>query len=145
MYNWDEIINKIYNGTIEEIENNEIQEEFVQKLSCLYEYTMSLRNNDDYTVNQPQMDKFIKVLNFFNDYAEICDGFLEPVKLIPKEEHCGITAHFLVFDVFGKEMSEFSKIISYLSALSVDATSDGGVCVSVTVPNVFVPKKKTGK
>lgn len=145
MYNWEEIINEIYNGTIEQIEENEIQKEFILRMGDLYEYTMSLRNNDDYTVNQPQMDKFIKVLNFFNDCAESCNGFLEPVEFVPKEEHCGITAHFLVFDVFGKEMSEFSKIISYLSAFSIDATLDGEVCVSVTVPNVFIPKKKNGK
>ena len=117
-------------------------EEYVRRLGVLYERIMSLRNDDDYVINQPQMDKLIEVLDFFLDSAKKNNGEVEPVALVPREEHGGVTATFIVFDVYGEDIKKFCKVIGYVSALGIDSMLDGRVCISVTVPNVFVPIEK---
>lgn len=113
-------------------------EEYVRNLGKLYNKVLSLRSNDDYIINQPQMDKLVEVLNFFIDAAKECGGKIEPMNLEPRAEHGGVTATFLVFDIHGEKIQEFCKAISYTSAMTIDATNDG-ICISVTVPNVFKP------
>lgn len=115
-------------------------EEYVARMTQLYGMVLKLRKDDSYAVNQPQMDKLVKVLNFFLDAARKNHGRVEPVKLTPKEEHGGVTATFIVFDIYGDDIGRFSEIVSYLSALTIDGTEDG-ICISVTVPEVFVPKE----
>ena len=116
-------------------------EEYVKRLGQLYEKVLSLRDDDNYVINQPQMDKLIEVLNFFLDAAQKCNGKVEPVKLTPRAEHGGVTATFLVFDIYGEDIQKYCKVMSYTSAITIDATEDG-ICMSVTVPEVFVPIKK---
>lgn len=113
-------------------------EEYVKRLGQLYEKVLSLRDDDNYVINQPQMDKLIEVLNFFLDAAQKCNGKVEPVKLTPRAEHGGVTATFLVFDIYGEDIQKYCKVMSYTSAITIDAT-DEGICMSVTVPEVFVP------
>lgn len=114
-------------------------EEYVKRLGQLYDKVLSLRDDDDYVINQPQMDKLIEVLNFFLDTAQKCNGKVEPVKLTPRAEHGGVTATFLVFDIYGEDIKKYCKVMSYTSAITIDGTEDG-ICISVTVPEVFVPK-----
>lgn len=116
-------------------------EEYVKRLGQLYEKVLSLRDDDNYVINQPQMDKLIEVLNFFLDAAQKCNGKVEPVKLTPRAEHGGVTATFLVFDIYGEDIQKYCKVMSYTSAITIDATEDG-ICMSVTVPEVFVPIEK---
>lgn len=115
-------------------------EEYVRRLGILYNKVLSLRKDTDYIVNQPQMDKLIAVLEFFIDTAKDLDGHLEPVKLTPKEEHGGVTATFLVFDLYDEKVLRFCEVMKGCSAITIDTTSDGEVCISCTVPNVFVHK-----
>lgn len=117
-------------------------EEYVKRLGQLYNKVLSLRDDDDFVVNQPQMDKLIEVLNFFLDATQTCTGKVEPVRLTPKAEHGGVTATFLVFDIYGDDIQKYCNVMSYVSALTIDGTEDG-ICISVTVPEVFVPKNKT--
>ena len=116
-------------------------EEYVKRLGQLYEKDLRLRDDDNYVINQPQMDKLIEVLNFFLDAAQKCNGKVEPVKLTPRAEHGGVTATFLVFDIYGEDIQKYCKVMSYTSAITIDATEDG-ICMSVTVPEVFVPIEK---
>lgn len=116
-------------------------EQYVERLGRLYEKVLSLRNDDDYAINQPQMDKLIEVLNFFLDAAQKCDGKVEPVKLTPRAEHGGVTATFVVFDIYGDDIQRYCDVMRHTSAITIDATEDG-ICISVTVPEVFVPIKK---
>lgn len=120
---------------------NLTNEEYVKRLGQLYEKILSLRSDDNYVINQPQMDKLIEVLNFFLDATRKCTGKIDPVKLTPRAEHGGVTATFLVFDIYGEDIQKYCKVMSYTSALTIDGTDDG-ICISVTVPNVFVPIKK---
>lgn len=116
-------------------------EEFIKQLGKAYEQIISIRKDDDYVVNPPQMNKFVEVAEFFTDLAEKGNGKVDTIVLSPREEHGGVTATFLVFHIYGEDIAKFSKVISYTSAVSIDSTEDGA-CISVTVPNVFVPIKK---
>lgn len=116
-------------------------EEYVKRLGQLYDKILSLRDDDDYAINQPQMDKLIEVLNFFLDAAQKCDGKVEPVKLTPKTEHGGVTATFVVFDIYGEDVQRYCDVMRYTSAITIDSTEEG-ICISVTVPEVFVPIEK---
>lgn len=112
-------------------------EEYVRRLGVLYDEILRLRKDDDYAVNQPQMDKLVAVLNFFLDAASELDGKVEPVMLAPKEEHGGVTATFLVFDIYGDKVQRFCDVMRHTSAITIDS-ADEGICISCTVPDVFV-------
>lgn len=113
--------------------------EYVKRIGQLYNAVMSLRNDDDYVVNKPQMDKFVEVLEFFMNVAQKNNGKVDPVELSPKEEHGGITATFRIFDIYGDDIQKFCRAMSYASAIGIYDVKDG-VCISVTIPNVFVKK-----
>lgn len=115
-------------------------EEYVRRLGILYDKVLSLRKDADYIVNQPQMDKLIAVLEFFIDSAKDLDGKVEPVNLKPREEHGGVTATFLVFDLYAEKVLRFCDVMRACSAITIDTTSDGEVCISCTVSEVFVHK-----
>lgn len=115
-------------------------ESYVKRLGEIYHKVMDLRTDDNYVVNQPQMEKLTDVLNFFLDMSNKCNGEVEPVALIPKEEHGGVTAKFVVFDIFGDDIQRFCEVIKHTSALTIDSELDNKICISVTVPEVFVPK-----
>lgn len=116
-------------------------EEYVKRLGKLYDKILSLRNDDDYAINQSQMDKLIEVLNFFLDATQKCTGKVEPVNLSPRAEHGGVTATFIVFDIYGEDVQRYCDVMRHTSAITIDSTSEG-ICISVTVPEVFVPIKK---
>ena len=110
----------------------------IKNIVRLYESTLAIKKDEDYTVNQAQMAKFIELWNFFVNQTKKSSGSIEAIELSPKVEHGGITACFTVFDVYGKELRHFCELMSYASAVTIDATTDG-ICISVTVPEVFVP------
>ena len=115
-------------------------EEYVRRLAIMYNEVMKLRRDEDYVVNQPQMDKLIKLLEFFLDSAKELKGNVEPVELRPREEHGGVTATFLVFDVYGDKVQKFCDVLSACSAVSIDAKTTGEICISCTITDVFVHK-----
>ncbi len=114
-------------------------EEYVRHIGEIYNHVMSLRKDEDYVINQPQMDKLVDIVKFFMTMTEKLSGKLEPVKLTPREEHGDITATFLVFDLCGSDIERFCDVVRHASAITIDATADCRVCISITVPNVFVP------
>ena len=114
-------------------------EEYLARLGVLYIKIMSIRKDSDFVVNQTQMDKLVNVLTFFMDATKDLDGKVDPIKLTPREEHGGVTATFLVFDIFGENVQKFCDVMQFASAITIDSTDDG-ICISVTVPNVFVHK-----
>lgn len=119
--------------------------EFAVRLATMYNEVLALRKDDDYAVNQPQMDKFVEVLKFYLDAASDLNGTVEPVEFSPTHEHGGVTAVFQVFDLFGDQVQRFCKVMSSCSALSVDVTDEDKVCISCTVPNVFIQKSELQK
>lgn len=114
--------------------------EYIQRLGIIYQEVLKLRKNDHYRINQTQMDKFVKVLDFFMKHT-IEDDYVEPVNIAPEELHGGVTAVFVVFDVSGQEVQEFCNVMRDCSAISIDSLEDGRICISCTIPDVFVPVK----
>ncbi|MGN0464449.1 MAG: hypothetical protein ACI4GA_07130 [Acutalibacteraceae bacterium] len=123
----------------EDKEDDEVNDEFFIKLYALLQKYVYSRNDEDFVLNPPQMIKLIKVIDFFTRMAEECRGEVEPVVLLPRERCGGVTATYSVLDIYGKDIREFSQIISYTSAITVDCTQDR-VCISANVPDVFVEK-----
>lgn len=117
--------------------------EYLKSFGKLYEKVIALRNDDDFLINEPQMVKFFEVYEFFTKAAgETETAKVEPIKLAPREEHGGITATFVVFDMYGEILEGFKKIVQHLSAMTIDVVRGEEICISVTVPNVFIPKAK---
>ena len=99
---------------------------------------MDSRSNEDYIVNQPQMDKFLEVLAFFIEGSKNNSCEIKSVSLEPKEENASLTAEYIVFDIWGKSHNRFQEVLKHTTAFSVDATLAHRVRVSLTVPEVFV-------
>ena len=115
--------------------------EFVTSIGVLYQDMISKRRDEDYKVNQPQMDKLMKIYDLFNELADGAHGEVDPMLLSPREECGGATAYFPLLLISGDEIKRFMEAISACSAFSMDV-GRGKVCISCTVPNVFVPINK---
>ena len=114
-------------------------EDIIVYFAKLYEQILANRRNEDYEVNPVQMERFLAILRFFRGKVdpEFDEGF-EPFHLEAKEECGGFSADFCVFDLYGTEIQEFARLISYCSALSIDARTESQICISLTVPNIFI-------
>lgn len=112
--------------------------DFVGMLGREYIEIINSRSNEDYIVNQPQMNKFLEVLAFIIEQSKAGDCEIKSVTLEPREENAGLTAEYIVFDIWGKSHNRFQEVLKHTTAFSVDATLDHRVRVSLTVPEVFV-------
>ena len=102
---------------------------------------MASRNDSDYEVNQPQMQKLIEAYSFFKRVVDTSGGSIEPFRISPKAIHGGVTAYYPLFYLNGDDLKKLATIVGNMSAISIDSMSNGDVCISYNVPNVF--KKKT--
>lgn len=107
----------------------------------VYSQMMAERNDEDYVINRPQYDKFNELVRFFLEKANELNGEIVPSVMSPKEEHGDVTVKFTMFDVCGDEVVKFCDLLSACSAVSIDIADDDKVCISCTVPNVFIEKK----
>lgn len=98
------------------------------------------RSDEDYEVNPDQARKLAGAYLFFEDLAKKNNGRVESFKVIPKEIHGGITAYFPFFYLGDEDIARFCEVISDASAVSIDATTDGETCISLTIPRVFQKK-----
>lgn len=116
-------------------------DDFFYRLGQLYQQMLNRRRNEDYAVNPDQMNRFLELLRFFRRKADPeFDLGVEPFHLEAKEECGGFSADFCVFDLHGDEVREFARLISCCSAVSIDARTDSQVCISLTVPHLFIPR-----
>ena len=111
-------------------------DEYTRYVWGLYEAEMRSRKNEDYEADPEQMKKLIAAYGFFAELTVTGHGHMEPLKLVPKECHGGLTAYFTVFYLHGDQLQKFLKIAQGFSAMSIDALDDGTVCLSFTIPNV---------
>ena len=77
-------------------------QDYVKCFGKLYLDSIALRSDDDYEVNEPQMDRFLDILSLFNEIKTVCGGTIHDLRFSPREEHGGITATFPLFDIYGK-------------------------------------------
>lgn len=115
-------------------------EAYVAHIGRLYQHILALRKDSDYVINQPQMDRLVELLDYFIKKAKVLDGEVERVDLKPAQVNGDVVAQFPVFDSHGDDVPKFCKVLSYCSAIGIDAMVDGTICIACTVPNVFVPK-----
>lgn len=115
-------------------------EELIREFGKVYERIMKSRKNEDYEINEPQFLKFVETYAFFTRICKDCDGKLDPIKLVPKEEHGWISATFFVLDMYGENIKRFCDAMANTSAIGFDALTTGEVCFSATIPNIFKHK-----
>lgn len=116
-------------------------EEYLRAFGKAYELLTSVRKDEDYRIDPTQAKRFGLIIDFFTRQAEKLGGEVKPVKLIPHEQHGELEAYFEVFSLNGEEnVQEFCKTMRHASAFGIDPLEDGRVCISLTVPNVFVHK-----
>jgi len=116
-------------------------EEYAKIIWSIYEETMAKENDDDYELNEIQMQKLIDAYEFFSKIAEESNGRVEDINLSPRETTGHITTYFTLLYFDNEKLKVFSNVVDSMCALSIDATIDGEVCVDFTVPGVFKKKK----
>lgn len=117
-----------------------LDELFLTKLGKTYEDYLQHKNDFNFAIDEVQLKKLCGITDFLNNVALDCGGSVEPIELRPREEHGGVTANFTIFDVHGEQLETLHNLIKDISALSIDI-QDGEVCISVTIPNIFIPRK----
>lgn len=110
--------------------------ELLEKAFMAYQREIQSRSNLDYKINSEQWAKLLRARDFLSRH---CDD-VEDISIRPSTTVGGITAYTTLLFLNGEEIQEFADIIGSSSALSIDATIDGDVCVSFTIPDIFVKK-----
>lgn len=97
-------------------------------------------SDQDYRLNPPQALAFATLVRRVREMADEFEGRVEPIKIIPRLGCGSVTATLPLIDLCGSALRKFGSILQYASALSIDALTDGNVCISLNVPDVYVPK-----
>lgn len=118
-------------------------EDFVAQIGAVYEQVHEARKNDEYVVNQPQMEKFDELLRFFVRKASEFGDKITKVNVDPINSSGCLTAHFIVLCVSGSEVAEFCKVMSYCSSFDIGSVRPDGITISCAVPDVYVRVKNT--
>ena len=116
--------------------------EFLRMVGQLYEYALSRENDDDYILNMPQYLKLVEAQAFFTRLAEANDGTVETVRLSPRERCAGLEAQFLVLDLKPGDLPGFFRVLQYSTGLCLAAKTTGEVCMSMTIPDVFIKRSE---
>lgn len=90
----------------------------------------------EFEVNIAQMEKYLKIYGFFMKLSAD-GGSIEPMNFEKNVTSGGITANFALIYLHGIELIHFAEILLEASAVSIDATTDGMVCVSLRIPDIF--------
>lgn len=114
------------------------ERELLCMIGGVYHQMMAERKDEDYVINRPQYDKFNELMRFFLQKSNELDGEIVPTVISPKNEHGDLTVKFTMFDVCGEEVAKFCDLMRACSAVSIDVSADDKVCISCTVPNIFV-------
>lgn len=115
-------------------------EEWVRRLGTLYEQLMSEEKDDDYVINPPQAEKFKNLVEFLAKEVELQHGSMDKIELVPKEKRGDVLVYFTDFTIRGSKVRQACELLSECSVFGVDSLIDGKVCISCTIPNVFVHK-----
>ncbi len=101
---------------------------------------MESKRDEDYIPSKVQMSRFLSVVEYFLYLAKKYGGEVEPVELSPKEESGAVEIKLPSLTLNNEESKRFSKILSCVSAMDIDPTTDDMVCMTAKVNYVFVPK-----
>ena len=114
--------------------------EFAEWFQDSLEEYLQGTSDEDYRLNPPQALAFTTLVCRLKALAQETDGTVEPIQLVPRLG-CGyVTAFLPLLDLYGDSLQCFCRVLRYASAVTVDALENGNVCVSLTVPDVFIRK-----
>ncbi|MCD7785379.1 MAG: hypothetical protein LUH18_07380 [Oscillospiraceae bacterium] len=95
---------------------------------------------DGYVVNQLQMERFKRILDFFVDITAEGVNRIESVELLPYKRDGVITASLTAFDVRQEEIERLCEISTGIASIAIEVTEDCAVQITATVADVFVLK-----
>ena len=92
--------------------------------------------NKTITENKKQMSKYKYAKGFFVKYLRENGGKLKTYEN-KSEIHNGLTFTKGIIDLTGIDLWRFANSLRFASAVSIDTTIDGQVCVSITIPDTY--------
>ena len=119
--------------------------EFLRMVGQLYEYALRKEDDNDYMLNTPQYLKLVEAQAAFTRLAEKNDGTVEMVRLSPRERCAGLEAQVLVLDLKPEDLPGFFRVLQYGTGLYVEAKTTGEVCMSMTIPDVFIKRSEAAR
>lgn len=99
------------------------------------------KGNKEYTENPNQMSKYHYAKGFFIKYLRENDGKLQTYENKGDISN-GLTFTKNIIDLTGIDLWRFANSLRFASALTIDSTIDGQICVSLTIPNVYTKERK---
>lgn len=138
--NKDELLDFL--SSLEDLENDD--ERFTALFRMVdeqYHEVMSSLNNDDFEVDHEMMGHFTSYASFITDIVKESNGYVEMDVHEPKEGIIGITAYLRVFWISGDTLREFCKQLVWATSISIDALTDGTVCISTRFTGVYRRKQ----
>ena len=112
-------------------------DDFLKQANKLYEAAIADLNDKDFVIDETQQFAFLEALCFFVKTASSCGGEIEIEPITPKQGNGGITATYRVFDVTGEDIPRMCEALKHTSAITIDGLTDGRICISVTIPQVY--------
>ena len=104
---------------------------------------LSKLNNEDFEIDPDGMKHFTDFSSFMAKIAREGNGRVEFDIHEPRENIAGITTYMRVFWLVGDQLRDFCQLLVWASSWSIDALTDGTVCISVRFSGVY--QKKQGK
>lgn len=115
-------------------------EEFARRFKAACEEEMRRTDTDDLMIDPVQLSKLNDLVGFFKKAAKDLGGRIVSIDLNPVLPPNGVTANFVVFDLAGDDVKRFCDVVRECSAISMDVTDTDEICISCTIPGVFIHK-----
>lgn len=138
----EEEINGLWTEFLSKVLSDEEDDEVIRAFGELTDTFLNDLNSEDFEINPPQWLKLMHIIEVLSEYADKHNGEVLPVQLVPQLEAGGVTAEYPLIYFSGKEIFDVAEMLCDTSAVSIDAKTDGTVCVSINVPHVFKRKAK---
>lgn len=114
--------------------------EFAKRFTAAMKELEDTFSPEDFKLNPIQYKKFNDLVVFFKKAAKDLGGKIDSTNIQRVFGVGDLTATFEVFDLAGDDIQRFCDVIRSCSAISMDVTSEDKICISCTVPDVFILK-----
>lgn len=95
------------------------------------------KENNKYVENPNQMSKFNYAKGFFCKYIRENKGKLV-TEINSNQINAGLTITMPIINLIDVDLRRFTNILKFSTAVTFDTTNSGQVCVSLTIPNIYV-------
>jgi len=120
--------------------------EFIGAMAKEYFDMIARRNPEDYEIDPTQAARYKDIVGCLSTIANQMPGEQTAefdCELIPTTESSGITMHTWVLDLTSADLRVLADVLEFASSpLSIDATLDGRIHLSVSVADVFRKKRQ---